>query len=92
MQKLNLYDFLLYYNVNVNNQNMKVKDLDSKEIKLELNIDFPIVEIKDKILDRISEDEEFTEESLKIFIKSQVVDIDFWIGLLSEAKITIKDK
>lgn len=92
MQKLNLYDFLLYYNVNVNNQNMKVKDLDSKEIKLELNIDFSIDEIKDKILDRISEDEEFTEESLKTFIKSQVVDIDFWIGLLSEGKITIKDK
>lgn len=89
---MNLYDFLLYYNVSVNNQNMKAKDLDSKEIKLELNIDFPIDEIKDKILDRISEDEEFTEESLKTFIKSQVVDIDFWIGLLGEAKITIKDK
>ena len=71
---------------------MKAKDLDSKEIKLELNIDFPIYEIKDKILDRIDEDEEFTEESLKTFIKSQEVDIDFWIGLLSEAKITIKDK
>lgn len=92
MQKLNLYDFLLYYNVIVNNQNMKAKDLDSKEIKLELNIDFPIDEIKDKILDRIDEDEEFTEESLKEFIKSQIIDIDFWIGLLSEATITIKDK
>ena len=92
MQKLNLYDFLLYYNVSVNNQNMKAKDLDNKEIKLELNIDFPIDEIKEKILDRIDEDEDFTEESLKIFIKSQIVDIDFWIGLLNEAKITIKDK
>lgn len=71
---------------------MKAKDLDSKEIKLELSIDFVIDEIKDKILDRIDEDEEFTEESLKAFIKSQVVDIDLWIGLLSEAKITIKDK
>ena len=89
---MNLYDFLLYYNVSVNNQNMKTKDLDSKEIKLELNIDFPIDEIKEKILDRIDKDEDFTEESLKTFIKSQVVDIDFWIGLLSEANITIKDK
>lgn len=92
MQKLNLHDFLLYYNVNVNNQNMKAKDLDNKEIKLELSIDFAIDQIKDEVLARISEDEEFTEESLKEFIKSQIIDIDFWIGLLSEATITIKDK
>lgn len=92
MQKLNLYDFLLYYNVNVNNQNMKAKDLDSKEIKLELSIDFAIDQIKDEVLARINENEEFTEESLKEFIKSQIIDIDFWIGLLSEATITIKDK
>lgn len=92
MQKLNLYDFLLYYNVIVNNQNMKAKDLDSKEIKLELSIDFAIDQIKDEVLARIDENEEFTEESLKEFIKSQIIDIDFWIGLLSEATITIKDK
>lgn len=89
---MNLYDFLLYYNVNVNNQNMKAKDLDSKEIKLELSIDFAIDQIKDEVLARINENEEFTEESLKEFIKSQIIDIDFWIGLLSEATITIKDK
>lgn len=71
---------------------MKAKDLDSKEIKLELSIDFVIDQIKDEVLARINENEEFTEESLKEFIKSQIIDIDFWIGLLSEAKITIKDK
>lgn len=71
---------------------MKAKDLDSKEIKLELSIDFAIDQIKDEVLARINENEEFTEESLKEFIKSQIIDIDFWIGLLSEAKITIKDK
>lgn len=92
MQKLNLYDFLLYYNVSVNNQNMKVKDLDNKEIKLELSIDFAIDQIKDEVLARINENEEFTEESLKEFIKSQIIDIDLWIGFLSEAMITIKDK
>lgn len=92
MQKLNLYDFLLYYNVSVNNQNMKAKDLDNKEIKLELSIDFAIDQIKDEVLARINENEEFTEESLKEFIKSQIIDIDLWIGFLSEAMITIKDK
>ena len=92
MQKLNLYDFLLYYNVIVNNQNMKVKDLDNKEIKLELSVDFAIDQIKDEILARIDENEEFTEDSLKEFIKSQIIDIDLWIGFLNEAKLTIKDK
>lgn len=89
---MNLYDFLLYYNVNVNNQNMKANDLDNKEIKLELSIDFAIDQIKDEVLARINENEEFTEESLKEFIKSQIIDIDLWIGFLSEAMITIKDK
>ncbi len=92
MQNLNLYDFLLYYNVIVNNQNMKVKDLDNKEIKLELSVDFAIDQIKDEILARIDENEEFTEDSLKEFIKSQIIDIDLWIGFLNEAKLTIKDK
>lgn len=71
---------------------MKVNDLDNKEIKLELSIDFAIDQIKDEVLARINENEEFTEESLKEFIKSQIIDIDLWIGFLSEAMITIKDK
>jgi hypothetical protein len=71
---------------------MKAKDLDNKEIKLELSIDLVIDEIKDKILDRIGEDGEFTEESIKEFIKTKVVDIDLLKVFLDEAKITIKDK
>lgn len=71
---------------------MKVNDLDNKEIKLELSVDFAIDQIKDEVLARIDENEEFTEESLKEFIKSQIIDIDLWIGFLSEAMITIKDK
>lgn len=71
---------------------MKVNDLDNKEIKLELSVDFAIDQIKEEVLARIDENEEFTEESLKEFIKSQIIDIDLWIGFLSEAMITIKDK
>lgn len=71
---------------------MKVNDLDNKEIKLELSVDFAIDQIKEEVLSRIDENEEFTEESLKEFIKSQIIDIDLWIGFLSEAMITIKDK
>lgn len=69
---------------------MKAKDLDSKEIKLDLTINFYPEEIKECILNRINEDEEFTEESLKTFIITELA--DEWISFLDGAKITIKDK
>ena len=69
---------------------MKAKDLDSKEIKLDLTIKFYPEDIKECILSRISEDEEFTEESLKTFIMTDLA--DEWTTFLDAAKITIKDK
>ena len=69
---------------------MKAKDLDKKEIKLDLTIKFYPEEIKECILKRISEDEEFTEESLKAFIMTELA--DEWMSFLDAAKITIKDK
>ena len=48
---------------------MKGKDIDNKEIKLDLTINIFPKEIKERLLSRVSEDEEFTEESLKTFIE-----------------------
>ena len=69
---------------------MKAKDLDKKEIKLDLTIKFYPESIKECVLKRISEDEEFTEESLKAFIMTGLA--DEWMSFLDAAKITIKDK
>ncbi len=69
---------------------MKAKDIDNKEIKLDLTIKFYPEEIKECILSRISEDEEFTEESLKTLIVRELA--NDWMSFLDAAKITIKDK
>lgn len=49
---------------------MKAKDIDKKEIKVQLNITLDEDDIKDRVLNRINEDEWITEESLTTFIKS----------------------
>lgn len=69
---------------------MKAKDIDKKEIKLELIINFNTDEVKESILNRINEDEEFTEESLKTFIVNELA--EDWYCFLSSSKISIKDK
>ena len=69
---------------------MKAKDIDNKEIKLDLTINIFPKEIKERLLSRVSEDEEFTEESLKTFIVSELANER--MSFLYKAKITIKDK
>lgn len=69
---------------------MKAKDIDNKEIKLDLTIKLFPEEIKECVLSRVSEDEEFTEESLKTFIVTELA--NDWMSFLDAAKITIKDK
>lgn len=69
---------------------MKAKDIDNKEIKLDLTIKLFPEEIKECVLSRVGENEEFTEESLKTFIIRELA--NDWMSFLDAAKIIIKDK
>lgn len=74
---------------------MKAKDIDKKEIKVELRITLSNEDIEDLVLNSVDEDEEIVEESLTTFIRNLLC--DEYSDLLDPSDsqqciITIKDK